>query len=110
MKLVGRLARAEVDGGEHVRMTYPPFDVLVLKVEGEYRAIEDACNHAGASLTGGDVRGNCILCPMHGYKFDLRTGALVAPRGLCDDQRVFVVKVVGDELEIWDPFEVVIHT
>jgi nitrite reductase/ring-hydroxylating ferredoxin subunit len=110
LKLVGRIKRSEVDGGALVRVAYPPFDVLVAKVGGDYCAIEDACNHAGASLSEGDIRGGCVLCPMHGYKFDMKTGVLVSPRGLCDDQRAFVVKVDGDELELWDPFEVEIRT
>ena len=40
---------------------------------------------------------------MHGYLFDLRTGALVQPRGLCDDQRAFVAKVDGPDVVVWDP-------
>jgi nitrite reductase/ring-hydroxylating ferredoxin subunit len=104
VKLVARIPKTEVDAGDLVRVTYPPFDVVVMKVEDKYAALEDACNHAGASLSEGDVRGTCILCPMHGYKFDVFSGELVAPKGLCDDQRTFVVKDEGAELSIWDPF------
>ncbi len=110
MKLVGRVARARLETGELVRMHYPPWDVLVTLVDGEPSAIEDSCNHAGASLAEGvrDDTGRCIVCPMHGYLFDLTTGKLVAPRGLCDDQRAFVARVEGDDVVVYDPVNIVI--
>src|SRR6202012_1845097 len=86
-KLVGRVPRAPRKSGEPVRVEYPPYDVLVALVDGVPRAIEDACNHAGASLSEGPIENGCIMCPQHGYVFSLVTGKLIAPRGLCDDQR-----------------------
>jgi nitrite reductase/ring-hydroxylating ferredoxin subunit len=103
LKLVGRVSRASLEGGAMVRLEWPPFHVLVALVDGAPVAIEDACNHAGASLAEGDRKGVCVSCPMHGYLFDLRTGALVEPRGLCDDQRAFVAKADGQDVEVWDP-------
>ncbi len=86
-----------------VRLVDPPFHVLVALVDGSPVAIEDACNHAGASLSEGERRGSCVACPMHGYRFDLTTGELVEPRGLCDDQRRLIARVVGEEVVVWDP-------
>jgi nitrite reductase/ring-hydroxylating ferredoxin subunit len=109
VKLVGRVPVASIRDGTFVRLEYPPFDVLVTTVDGKPVAIEDACNHAGASLTAGSrslVRPYCVVCPMHGYVFDLRTGKVVVPQGLCDDQRAFVVRVEGDEVVVWDPVEI----
>ena len=40
---------------------------------------------------------------MHGYVFELATGHLVAPRGLCDDQRRFVARFEGGDVVVWDP-------
>jgi hypothetical protein len=45
---------------------------------------------------------------MHGYAFSMKTGALVAPRGLCDDQRKYSAWLEGDDVVIGDPFELVI--
>ena len=89
-----------------VRLDYPPWHVLVTTVDGEPYAIEDACNHAGSSLCEGTRKGDTVACAMHGYVFALRTGALVAPKGLCDDQRKFVTTVEGDDVVVWDAAEV----
>jgi nitrite reductase/ring-hydroxylating ferredoxin subunit len=103
VKLVGRVPRASLEGGQLVRLRYDPFHVVVALVDGEPVAIEDSCNHAGASLSEGDRSGDCVSCPMHGYVFDLRTGRLVEPKGLCSDQRTFVTRSEGDEVSVWDP-------
>ena len=87
-----------------VRLEYPPWHVLVAIVDGQPFAIEDACNHAGASLAEGPRDGDTVACPMHGYIFSLRTGALLAPRGLCAAQRAFTTTVEGDVVVVWDPF------
>ncbi len=93
-----------------LRLEYPPFHVLVALVDGTPCAIEDACNHAGASLAEGerDESGRCVVCPVHAYVFDLATGACVAPKGLCDDQRHFVARVEGDQIAVYDPVQLVI--
>lgn len=87
-----------------MRVSYPPYDVCVALVDGVPHAIEDGCNHAGASLSEGTQHGETVACPMHGYLFDLRTGALIAPAGLCSDQRTFLARVEGDEVVIEDDF------
>jgi nitrite reductase/ring-hydroxylating ferredoxin subunit len=103
VKLVGRVALERLADGGFVRLEYPPFDVLVCLVDGEPVAIEDACNHAGASLSEGEREGDCVSCPMHGYVFELATGRLIQPVGFCDDQRRFLARLEGGEVTVWDP-------
>jgi nitrite reductase/ring-hydroxylating ferredoxin subunit len=108
MKLVARVPLAKVKEDKLVRVPYPPFDVVVAWAEGEVHALEDACNHAGASLAEGWIEGGCVACPMHGYVFSLASGKLVRPRGLCADQRTFRAVVEGDEVLVYDAFSLVI--
>lgn len=42
--------------------------------KGNVACVEDKCSHRGAALSGGKVKGNCIMCPFHGLEFD-RNGA-----------------------------------
>lgn len=102
MKLVGRVPIADLAEGKMVRLDYPPYDVLVSMVDGAPRAIEDACNHAGASLCEGERDRNTVSCPMHGYVFHLGTGILMRPKGLCGDQRTFRAEIEQDHVVVWD--------
>ena len=53
--------------------------VLVFNLEGEYYAVEDVCTHDGAEIASGCLVEDAIECPRHGARFDLRTGAVLAP-------------------------------
>lgn len=110
-KLVGYVRRDALADQAHVRLPYPPFDVLVALVDGVPRAIEDNCNHAGASLSPGPRTkdGRCIVCPVHGYVFQLVDGKLRSPRGLCADQRTFEVREEPDgTFSVWDSFHLAV--
>lgn len=107
-RLVTSLRLDTLPLGTPVRVRHPPFHVLVIRLpEGDgdtVVAIEDSCNHAGASLAKGHVvDGDCIACPLHGYVFSLRTGKLVRPLRLCDDQRRFEVERDGEWVHIYEP-------
>jgi len=39
-----------------------------------YFAIDDTCPHAGGSLSEGIVAGEDVICPLHAYAFDVRSG------------------------------------
>jgi 3-phenylpropionate/trans-cinnamate dioxygenase ferredoxin subunit len=107
-RLVGRVPLGELKEKGLVRLEYPPFDVLVAFAEGKVYAIEDACNHAGASLAEGWLEGGCVVCPMHAYVFELATGKLARPRGLCGDQRTYDARIEDDDVAVYDSFALVI--
>jgi len=71
--------------------------IAVFNVNGEFYAVDDECTHATASLSDGFVDGMAVECPLHGAKFDLRTGeALWSPAVIpvaCYD-----VKVEGSDV------------
>ncbi len=49
--------------------------VLLCRTTVGVFAIENMCSHAYALLEGGRMRGAHIFCPLHGIRFDMRTGA-----------------------------------
>ena len=108
MKEVARFPRSRLEEEELVRLTHPPFDIVVALVDGVPFALEDSCNHAGASLAEGFLKAERLVCPLHGYVFDIRTGELLAPKGLCDAQRRYEVTIEGDEVVVWDEFKLTI--
>ena len=107
-KFVARVKLDEVKEKGTLRVAYAPFDVLLAYVDGQVFAIEDACNHAGASLAEGWLEAKCVVCPMHGYVFDLANGKLLRPRGLCGDQRTYRVSIEGDDVVVHDDFQLVV--
>lgn len=41
---------------------------------GTYFATDDACPHQGASLAAGAVHMGRVICPLHSWVFELKTG------------------------------------
>ena len=75
--------------------------IAVFNVGGEFYAIEDVCSHDGGILTGGQVDGDQIVCPRHGARFCIRTGAaLTAPA--YEPAARFPVRVEGGEVQVRD--------
>ena len=49
--------------------------IVVVNVDGEFYAVEDVCTHDGGPLGEGKLEGCQLVCPRHGARFDVRTGA-----------------------------------
>jgi 3-phenylpropionate/trans-cinnamate dioxygenase ferredoxin subunit len=75
--------------------------IVVFNLDGEYFAIEDVCTHDGGQLTGGSVEGSEIVCPRHGARFCIRTGAALAAPAY-EATAKFPVRVVNGEIQVRD--------
>lgn len=54
--------------------------IALFHVDGSFYAIDDTCTHADASLSEGEIMGCQVACPLHGAKFDIKSGeALTFP-------------------------------
>ena len=77
-------------------------NVLVVKVAGGYRAMDDWCNHGGCLLSSGRVEDNLVICPCHEVGFDLDSGKNETSPGVCGDQTTLVVEVHAGQLVVED--------
>lgn len=71
---------AEIEPGGYRSVDLDGTVVAVFNLGGTFFAIEDVCTHDGGRLAGGAVEGDQVVCPRHGARFCIRTGAaLTAP-------------------------------
>lgn len=89
----------EVAPGKSKQVTAGKKTIALFNVNGAFHAIDDTCPHRGAPLWEGTVAGNEVMCPWHGARFDLTTGAHLCPpaRG---GVASYKVQVVGDEIQV----------
>lgn len=65
--------------------------IALFNLDGEFHAIQNFCPHAGGFLGMGEVRDDCVRCPRHAWRFDIKSGkCLTNPRY---DVRRYQVKV-----------------
>jgi 3-phenylpropionate/trans-cinnamate dioxygenase ferredoxin subunit len=75
--------------------------IAVFNLNGEYFAIEDVCTHDGGLLTGGVLDGDQIICPRHGARFCIKTGAaLTAPA--YEPTATFPVRIEAGQVQVKD--------
>lgn len=85
-------AASAIPPGGHQVLETDDVRIAVFNIEGEFFAIEDLCTHDYSTLTGGDLDGAKIVCPLHGAEFCLRTGEALTPPAY-EDVATFPVRV-----------------
>lgn len=73
--------------------------IAVFRSGDRFRAMKDACPHAGVSLAGGYVHGDEVVCPAHAWAFNLDDGRCTAGPGGCQAV-VYPVRVVAGSVEV----------
>lgn len=71
--------------------------ILVVKLDDEYFAIADTCTHEEASLYKGVFKDGCVRCPLHGSRFDIKTG-IPLDEPAYEPVAVYPVKVMGGSI------------
>ena len=95
-----RAAKAsEIPPGEGRNVRVERHEIALFHdAEHGFFAIDDTCPHQGASLGEGTYHEGRVICPMHNWVFDVRTGAcLVVPE---DSVACYATRRNGDDVEI----------
>ncbi|MBI4358898.1 MAG: Rieske 2Fe-2S domain-containing protein [Candidatus Omnitrophica bacterium] len=66
-------------------------EVAVFKTPQGFRACQNLCPHAGGALVEGTVEGETVTCPLHGWQFDLQSGACQTEPG--NDIKIYKVEL-----------------
>jgi nitrite reductase/ring-hydroxylating ferredoxin subunit len=61
----------DVPPGESLVVTFAGERVAIFNIDGRFYAISEMCPHAGGPLSEGYVSGTSVMCPWHGWTFDL---------------------------------------
>ena len=76
--------------------------IAVFRLDDAYYAIDDICTHDGGPLADGEVEGDQVICPRHGARFSIRTGAALSFPAVTPVES-YPVRVEGRELYIGLP-------
>ena len=82
----GRICEVQVDGTA----------VAIANVGGKICALSSVCLHQGGPLGEGELDGQVVTCPWHGWQFDVTTGKVVPNQAMGVD--TYRVEVRGDDI------------
>jgi nitrite reductase/ring-hydroxylating ferredoxin subunit/ferredoxin-thioredoxin reductase catalytic subunit len=54
-------------------------DLAVVRTGDEFHAVSNVCRHAFGPLADGIVEGHDLICPWHGWRYDVRNGSTDHP-------------------------------
>jgi nitrite reductase (NADH) small subunit len=70
----------------------------LFEVDGQIFATSAICPHKGGPLGEGFVENGVVYCPLHGWAFDVKTGACAEnPRAAV---KTYPVRMVGEEIQV----------
>ena len=68
------LRTADLAPGQIKHVKVDKRDIAVARVGDEFFALSNVCRHAFAPLADGTLDGYEVMCPWHGWRYDVRTG------------------------------------
>ena len=72
--------------------------LAIFQVDGQYYAIDNTCVHRGGPLGEGDVEGEVVTCPWHGWEYNVKTGACINNPSAC--VKTYSVQADGTDLKV----------
>jgi nitrite reductase/ring-hydroxylating ferredoxin subunit len=89
-------SKMEIPAGEARLFEVNGRQIAVFNTRKGFHAIDNVCRHQGGPLAEGELDGNVVTCPWHGWTYDVTTG--VSPDDPdCSVDR-FEVRVEGDDV------------
>lgn len=74
------------------------FDKIVICNTGNgYYAVPDECTHESLPLSKGRLKGNILICPHHGARFDVTDGSVTHPPAIVPLE-TYEVKIENDDI------------
>ena len=92
-------ASSDVAPGTAARVVAGGEEIAIFNVDGQFFATSDVCSHDEASLSDGELFGHVVECPLHGARFDVRTGKVLSLPAVYPVKN-FEVRVVDGQLQV----------
>lgn len=64
----------EVPAGTGKTVSAKGKDIALFNAGGAFYAIDNTCKHMGGPLGEGELNGEIVACPWHGWKYNIKTG------------------------------------
>ncbi len=66
---------SDVPPGACLSVEADGISIALCNLNGKVYALDNTCPHAGGPLGEGTLDGDCVVCPWHGWRYQVYTGA-----------------------------------
>ncbi|MGH7259684.1 MAG: Rieske (2Fe-2S) protein [Nitrospiraceae bacterium] len=89
---------ADVPPGQCLAVEVEGTGVALCNVGGTIYALDNCCPHAGGPIGEGTIEGDCVECPWHGWRYNVKTGERTENPQIKVD--CYPVHVEGDAIQV----------
>jgi len=93
---------ANIDGlkvGNMMCITIDGKGILLANIDGTFYATDEMCTHEDARLCTGSLKDEYVKCPLHGSRFNLKTGKVVDDPA-DEDLRTYPLRIENNQILI----------
>jgi NAD(P)H-dependent nitrite reductase small subunit len=72
--------------------------IALFNVDGTFYAIDNTCVHRGGPLGEGELTGDTVACPWHGWEYNVKGGKCSTSPSAC--VKTYEVKVEGQDVKV----------
>lgn len=76
------IRESEIREGQMKAVHVKGRSILLARVGGEVFGVSNRCPYMGCTFEGGILRAYLVMCPCHGWKFDIRNGQYEEIKGV----------------------------
>jgi len=91
--------RADLPPGGMLAVSFGDYQIALYDVAGEVFATDNLCTHAQAFLSDGTLAGEVVECPLHGGRFEVKTGKGLGAPIPCD-LKTYPARVAAGEIQL----------
>lgn len=91
-------ATSEIPAGQGKTVEVGGKQIAVFNLDGAFYAIDNICKHRGGPLGEGEVDGTSVICPWHGWTYNITSGECLDEQDCAVDK--YEVKVEGDAVMV----------
>ncbi len=91
--------KEDIPEGQWITFDTGEEELLIINVKDEFYAVQDLCTHDGGNLAEGELEGDEIVCPRHGARFCVKTGAVTTPPAY-EDIKAYPVRIQAGYIEV----------
>lgn len=89
----------DLDAGNMRCITVDGKGILLANINGTFYATDEMCTHEDALLCTGSLKDEYVKCPLHGSRFNLKTGKVIDDPAE-DDLRTYPLKIEENKILI----------
>ena len=95
-KLVKVAKTTDVPDGAGLCVEAEGKEIALFKMNGQFYAMDNTCQHQGGPLGDGALEGKEVICPWHGWQYDVTTGQCTTNPNVRQER--YAVQVQGDDV------------